>query len=291
MKIIVIIWIHLFFISCVKEHLPECPYQYKIHLLIKDKNYTNTPIAGVDVVDENLPFRQYISTIYYTLRTLNTDENTITPVLNTITGNEKEVELILNQIPDGEYLLTVWGNVDFIGNTVSNPAILHKNKEEGTDEYITFDILTIQTGVMQEKSMGLERIKGKLVVTFDNLPANITTITEKVTSLYQHIDDQRIYSQKTDVQKSKSGNGSSLNRIETCLAPTISEEFSLLFLAFYESGSNTPIVSLPPIEINITRNTVSAVNINYNSPQDLLEIWVYIDDEWTLIRSLNINPI
>lgn len=288
MKLFLTVGMVLFFISCIKESLPECPYQYKIQLFVKDKNYANSSIVGTGIVDENLPFREYVSNIYYTLQDVNTGENIITPVENTIEGDEKETEIILDQIPDGEYLLTVWGNIETEGNSVEDPSILHENKEEDTDEYIASEAITIKTGLAQEKSLGLERIKGKLLVTLNNLPDNVTQIIENVTSVYQKIDNRRVYSQKADVEKKFIVN-TSFDRASTFLAPTVNDEISVLSLSFYDATNNEASLIISPIEVKITRNEITAVNVNYNPTQNQVEIWVYIDNGWTLILELDID--
>ncbi|MBK5722936.1 hypothetical protein JGH11_18870 [Dysgonomonas sp. Marseille-P4677] len=289
MKLIFTICLALVLTSCVKESLLECPYQYKIRVFVKDKNYNNSSAIGIDTIDENLPFKQYVSNIYYTLQNINTGENVINPFEKNITGDEKEIDIILDQIPDGEYRLTIWGNIEAIGNTVEDPSILHENKEEDTDEYIATEIIAIKTGLVQTKSIGLERIKGKLVVTLNNLPDYITQIREDVTSIYQTIDNNRKYSQETDVEKTFLKSTLSLKQISTFLAPTTDRNISILSLSFYRSDNSEPIVIVTPIEINITKNEITAVTINYNSSQNQLEVWVYIDNEWTLIQLLDIN--
>ena len=56
--------------SCLRDDIPPCP-PLQITLEVKDKNYFN--IAEVERrglaerVDENLPFREYVSTLFYAL--------------------------------------------------------------------------------------------------------------------------------------------------------------------------------------------------------------------------------
>lgn len=291
MKLVFIISIAFVLHSCVKEALPECPYQYSVRLFVEDKNYNNSTAIGMDIKDENLPFREYVSNIYYTLQDINTGENVMNLVEKKIAGDEKEVEIIFDQIADGEYLLTVWGNVETTGNIVEDPSILHENKQEDTDEYIASETIVIKTGQMQTKSIGLERIKGRLVVVFTNLPDEISKIDETVSSLYLTIANNMIYSQETDVEKIFMENIESIDRISTFLAPSIEDENSTLSLSFYRLNDIVPILTIPPFNIEIIKNEITAVTINYDAPQNLMEIWVYIDNEWTLIQKLDISEI
>lgn len=275
-------------VSCVKEALPECPYQYSIQISVKDKNYDNSAALGMEIVDENQPFREYISNIYYALQSVNTGEDIIAMVEKSIVGDEKEVELVIDHIPDGKYLLTVWGNAGSTGGTAGDPSLLHKNKEEDTDLYIVSDTLDIKTGIAKTKSLELKRAKGKLVVTFENLPFNIERINEVIASVYRRVDRRGIYSEKDDVEKIFTKSDRPIERITTFSAPSAEGERSTLYLSAYKGNSNDPAVEITPIEIDITRNEITAVTINYNSSQTQLEIWVFIDNEWALIRTLDI---
>lgn len=291
MRIIIILLFALYYTSCIRESLPECPYQYNIQIFVKDKNYSNISAINMDTIDENLPFKQYVSNIYYTLQDINTGENIISPVLKTIVGNEKEVEFILDNIPDGEYLLTIWGNIETSGNSVEDPSFLHENKEEDSDEYMASEVLTIKTGLAQTKSIGLERIKGKLIVTYNNLSDDIFQIKEIVTSVYANVDNRRLYSLKTDVEKAFLKSNMSLNQTSTFLAPTIDNENSTLSLFLYGSDISTPLLTITPINIKIARNEITPIVINYNPSLGQLEIWVYIDNAWSLVLELDINDV
>lgn len=280
------------FTSCIKDPLPECPYQYRVQLSVKHKNYSNSSAVGTDmVVDEDLPFREYVSNIVYTLRNVNTGESVLDEVISVIPGNEKEMELIINQIPDGEYRLMVWGNVENTVNTIGTSFDLHKNNEESTDIYLASDVLTIKTGLSQKKSLELERTKGKLIVIFNDLPDHVVQIRKNITSVSQTIDHQGAYSGETNIEKIFLKNLQPLKRISTCLSPSVEGENSILSLSIYTSEDNEPALIIPPIEIKINKNEITAVTVNYDSLHGQLEIWIYIDDKWTLVKELIISEI
>ena len=56
--------------SCLRDDLQPCP-PLQVTLSVKDKNYFNVASAQklgmAEPVDENLPFRSYVSTLYYVL--------------------------------------------------------------------------------------------------------------------------------------------------------------------------------------------------------------------------------
>lgn len=289
---ILIMLLGVSFTSCIKDPLPECPYQYSIQLSVKHKNYSNSSTIDADmVVDEDLPFGEYVSNIVYTLRNVNTGESILDEVINVIASDGKEIELIIDRIPDGEYRLTVWGNVENTVNSVGSSFDLHKDNAESTDIYWASDILTIKAGIPQEKSLQLERTKGKLMVVFNDLADHIVQIKKTVTSVYQKVDHQGSYSEKTDIEKIFLKNAQPLERVSTYLAPSMEGENSILSLSLYTADDHQPACIIPSIEIKINKNEITAVTINYNSLYGQLEIWIYINNEWTLIKELIISEL
>lgn len=273
--------------SCVKESLPECPYQFDTQVFVKDKNYSNTGIEGVDPISEDLPFKAYVSNIRYTLLHMKTGEVLSSPTTTQITGDEMEVSLDIDQVPDGEYTFTVWGNVDEYNNP-STPNVLHYNNSEGTDLYSITTQINVVGGINQTKRVGLERAKGKLLVIFNNLPASVVRIDEEVSSIYANIDEKGAYAGSTYVAKTFLKANQSLDRISTFLSPTIEGERSVLSLDFYTSTDGAPAASIPGIETIINKNQTTVLAINYNSLQRQVEVWDLIDGEWTLIIKLDV---
>lgn len=273
--------------SCVKESLPECPYQFDTQVFVKDKNYANTGIEGVDPISEDLPFKEYVSNIRYTLLHMSTGEVITSPTTSHITGDEMEVSLNIDQVPDGEYTFTVWGNIDEYNNPAT-PHILHYNNEEGTDLYSITTQMSVIGGINQTKRVGLERAKGKLLVIFNNLPESVVRIDEEISSIYASIDEKGAYSGSTYVTKTFLKENQSLGRISTFLSPTIEGERSVLSLDFYTSADGTPAASIPGIETIINKNETTVLVINYNSLQRQIEVWDLIDGEWTLIIKLDV---
>ena len=54
--------------SCIRDHIQDCP-PLRVTLTVKDKNYFNiddaVKLGLAERKDENLPFREYVQTLYY----------------------------------------------------------------------------------------------------------------------------------------------------------------------------------------------------------------------------------
>ena len=62
--------------SCIRQELAPCP-PLQINVAVKDKNYFNAQDAAeiVGVKDENLPFKDYVSTLYYIITEAETKDH------------------------------------------------------------------------------------------------------------------------------------------------------------------------------------------------------------------------
>ncbi len=270
------------FCSCIKEDVPPCPDQYKVQLFVKDKNYGNQ-----QTIDENLPFRQYAGTIYYVLHNIETGNDIYSPFI-TVTGDEKEYPVQFSNIPNGRYLLSVWGNLPNTGVVDGTKINLHPEQQESTDMYLASDTLVF-TSDRQSASLGLERAKGKLQIVCKNFPDTINKVDIQVTNVYQNLASNYTYSGTTTVQKHFSLTGVSDPVLEAVLAPTISESTSKLTLSIFSNQGNSPIFTPATFDLIIKRNEVTSVEINYNDLSNQWEIWVQIDSQWTMIYQLDIE--
>ena len=197
-------------------------------------------------------------------------------------GEEKEYTLTFPGVPDGDYKLAVWGNL-----TTDYPAgILHQDGKEHTDIYVTSGDLHFSPDYQTEE-LTLERTKGKLLLLCSNFPSEITRIEQNVSHVYQSTDAGLNYSGSTQVDK----NVPFTSVLETLLAPTSAEGHSKLTLTFYTGGtraSETPYLKLPVMEMDMRRNEITAVSIDYNTSEGIWEIKMFIRGEWITIHRLDI---
>lgn len=277
-----------FCVSCIRETLPECPYQYNIQLFVKDRNYFNDADIDENIVDHDFPFNHHISNIHYTLENLKTGKAEVKSGINKILENDKSTSIIIDHVPNGQYLLTVWGNVN---ETMITTKALHNEETENTDIYLGSTTLNIITGIAQNTTIDMERTMGKLLVNMNNLPESINQVDHTISGIYKYTNAQRLYREIVNVSKTFQKSAQILNQTSTFLAPTVNNEPSRLSISFYPTDNNTSKLTLPPIDLRINRNEITKVNVDYNGTQGEIEIWIYVDKNWTLIKSLNISEI
>ena len=263
----------------------ECPVEqpYSVRVSVKDKNYLNiSQFPQLGSVDENQPFRTYTGTIYYALYDASTGALKRESEIVQINGEDKEYTISFAGIPDGDYKLAVWGNL-----TTDYPAgILHQDGKEHTDIYVATRVLHFSPEYQTEE-LTLERTKGKLLLLCSNFPAEISRIEQHVNHVYQSVDADLNYSGSTQVDKSVPFT----NMLETLLAPSSVDGHSKLALTFYATYtrvSESPYLKLPEMEVDMRRNEITAVSIDYNTSEGIWEIKMFIRGEWLTIHRLDI---
>lgn len=228
-----------------------------------------------------MPYRAFVSTVHYQLRDIKTGQIVEETSDNALSGSDQFYTIQFNNLPQGNYNLTVWGNIQ--SDTAT--GILHNNGNELTDTYVANKNITFTSEPSSDLLM-LERAKGDLLLLCSNFPSEITQVEEKVTSLYDTVDPYLKYTGNTTVLKT----GPVKPLIETVLAPSVAGGSSKLNLRFFSdtSGNASKELVVPEIPLIMNRNQVTAVEVNYNKITDALEIWTYVDGEWTMIHHLDI---
>ena len=268
--------------SCIKEDMDDCVITHTLKVYVKDKNYSNIEsVFQLIKKDENLPYRAFISTVHYQLRDIKTGQIVEEKSDNALSGSDQFYTIQFNNLPQGNYNLTVWGNMQ--SDTAT--GILHNNGNELTDTYVANKNITFTSEPFSDLLM-LERAKGDLLLLCSNFPSEITQVEEKVTSLYDTVDPYLKYTGNTTVLKTAPVKP----LIETVLAPSVAGGSSKLNLRFFSdtSGNASKELVVPEIPLIMNRNQVTAVEVNYNKITDALEIWTYVDGEWTMIHHLDI---
>lgn len=289
MPILVIVCM-LCFASCIKESLSDCTYQYQIKLFVEEKRYSSGYPDGIEPINENLPFRAYVGDLYYTLQYIENGALVVSQVLDVIDVDDKEITLTLNDIPNEKYKLTVWGNVDNADSLAILPYTLHTNEEETSDIYLASKTVDFNEGEIQDISMGMRRLKGKLYLELFDLPPHIDKVTKTITNLHATVSDEVVYSGETRVCKSLSLDGKkSTVAIETLLAPTVASKQSLLSLSFHNKETGKELEIDSPLAMTIKKNEITYLKVGYKSSEGKLEVWAFIDGQWQLINKLDIK--
>lgn len=291
MPLLVIVCI-LTFTSCIKDSLSDCTYRYQIKLFVEEKRYSGGYPDGVEPINENLEFKAYVGDLYYTLQCVDDGALVASQVFEAIDTDEKEFTLTLDNIPNGRYELTVWGNVDNVDYLARLPYTLHTNEVEASDIYLASKIVDLNEGEIQDISIGMRRLKGKLYIELADLPPHFDKVTKTVSNIHSVVSDDVIYSGETKVSKSFPLDGQySTVAIETLLAPTVSGKRSLLSLSFHHKETGQELQMDSPLEVVVKKNEITYLKIGYKSPEGKLEVWLFVDGKWQLINKLDIKRI
>lgn len=269
--------------SCISDDLSDCPIpQYIVQISVKDKNYKNIgDFPQLKSKEENAPFHHFEETIYYTLSESTTRTCVRKSSVMTVYGEDQTYPIIFNDIPEGGYILTVWGNM-----MPEYPAgILHQDTKEQTDIYMATCTLRFDRSY-RTTELSLERTKGMFLLLCSNFPATVTSVSQSINHLYQSVDANFNYTGDTNVEKRVPLEST----ISTWLAPT-SEGPSKLKLIFYtdDAGTTAPFPELPEMDITMKRNEISAVAVDYKKTDGVCEVWMFIQEQWIMIHRLDIQ--
>lgn len=267
--------------ACIKEDgNNNCKNDYIVNIGIADKNYANiAQFPQWPAEDEKQPFEHFENTLYYTITEMQTGKTVRQSDVSNVHAKGSTYQLVLKDLPFGEYKLTVWGNLtpDVAAGT------LHPNNTEHTDIYAGSINFLNKNG--QYSDMELYRTKGKILIFCTNFPDYITRMHQNLTGIYSQVDASLNYTGNGTIDKDSQP--LALNALAT--APATVEKAAKLHLTFYKSDNTFPLLSIPEINLNIRRNELTAVNVDFNQSTDTWEVWIYLDRKWTLLHHLTIK--
>lgn len=283
----------LIWISCLKEKgRGDCPVVYQVTIGIKDKNYDNAgDIPGWPLKDEQLPFKTYVSTLTYYLRNEATKVVEQNVPAYPVANDDRQQVLNLAEVPSGRYILSTFGNnrdgvEDYDGTLSYN---LHPTGTEGVDTYLLSDTIDL----IPNRPVGhldLQRTKGVLYLSLENLPDSVDRIESQITGIYQHVDQNQGYRGETVVKKVFTGDFSPAADLLIALAPTVIGKSSVVRLALYTKDSALPFMFIPDFGVAIKRNQVTAFRLNFN-PNGGIEVWIAVGGAWTKLHDMDITMI
>lgn len=269
-------------ISCIFDDEPDCPVtDYAAEISVKDINYNNiSKFPNVEVKNMDMPFHSFARTIYYALSNMSGSIIRESAV-KSVSGGNPTYSISFGDIPEGEYILTVWGNL-----TEEYPAgVLHPDGLEYTDIYTGSRIVRFDD-THRKTELALERTKGLLLLSCFGFPDNVSWIKMSVSGSYSSVDADIKYAGSVNVEKTMPFQ----QLTTTLLSPSVSEQ-SVLKLSFHTDNPATsePFLKLPDINLPVSRNEISSVAIDYYDESGMYEIRMFINENWVIIHRLFIK--
>lgn len=292
--------------SCIRDSIPPCP-PLQVTLTVKDKNYFNiddaVKLGLMERKAENLPFRDYVSTLYYIVH--DAEGKVVAEQKNTLVDNDDQTQLITltESLPYGKYTLTVWGNMksdEPLGEDATT-AEMEAVGAAANDIYLASATFDYRYG-NEKHTLAMERTKGNLLIKAEGVPDNIDFSTKDIQDIYNFVDNGFQYSTLTDIHTELDWQEiRSEIKSETLMCPSPSYEGSTLSVMFIDKsaagtqGRATYHPTLEPQDVNITmgRNEITILKYVYvnegGSGEGDFEIYLRINDNWELLHDMELD--
>lgn len=292
--------------SCIRDSIPPCP-PLQVTLTVKDKNYFNiddaVKLGLMERKAENLPFRDYVSTLYYIVH--DAEGKVVAELKNTLVDNDDQTQLITlpESLPYGKYTLTVWGNMksdEPLGEDATT-AEMEAVGAAANDIYLASATFDYRYG-NEEHLLAMERTKGDLLIKAEGIPDNIDFSTKDIQDIYNFVDNGFQYSTLTDIHTELDWQEiRSEIKSETLMCPSPSYEGSTLSVMFIDKsaagtqGRATYHPTLEPQDVNITmgRNEITILKYVYvdegGSGEGDFEIYLRVNDNWELLHGMELD--
>lgn len=222
------------FTSCIRDEIEDCP-PLQINIAVKDKNYFNVDnVEAEQRKDDNLAFREYVPTLYYVLRDLNTGDVVEESGVFEVKGDKQILPVDLCPcIPHGRYVLTVWGGMSNL-DAISEDGLsldLNPNSMEGEDIYMTNDTI-LYDAWHNNQTVEMERTKGKLIIEkkWECLLEGINGSRKEINGIYDNVNNAFKYTGITDVLATHLWEPEQNIITKTVLSPSLKENGTKLHL-------------------------------------------------------------
>ena len=292
--------------SCIRDSIPPCP-PLQVTLTVKDKNYFNiddaVKLGLMERKAENLPFRDYVSTLYYIVH--DAEGKVVAEQKNALVDNDNQTQLITlpESLPYGKYTLTVWGNMksdEPLGEDATT-AEMEAVGAAANDIYLASATFDYRYG-NEEHLLAMERTKGDLLIKAEGIPDNIDFSTKDIQDIYNFVDNGFQYSTLTDIHTELDWQEiRSEIKSETLMCPSPSYEGSTLSVMFIDKsaagtqGRATYHPTLEPQDVNVTmgRNEITILKYVYvdegGSGEGDFEIYLRVNDNWELLHGMELD--
>lgn len=292
--------------SCIRDSIPPCP-PLQVTLTVKDKNYFNiddaVKLGLMERKAENLPFRDYVSTLYYIVH--DAEGKVVAEQKNTLVDNDNQTQLITlpESLPYGKYTLTVWGNMksdEPLGEDATT-AEMEAVGAAANDIYLASATFDYRYG-NEKHTLAMERTKGDLLIKAEGIPDNIDFSTKDIQDIFNFVDNGFQYSTLTDIHTELDWQEiRSEIKSETLMCPSPSYEGSTLSVMFIDKsaagtqGRATYYPTLEPQDVNITmgRNEITILKYVYvdegGSGEGDFEIYLRVNDNWELLHDMELD--
>lgn len=281
-------------VSCIRDEIEPCP-DLKVTLSVKDKNFANVDQVELEEArPEDLPFRNYISNLHWSLRDRRTGRIVDESPMISVDSDGETVELnISSKVPHGQYRLTVWGELHEPNalTEAKDRLEFHPGNGEGDDVYMA-SIDIDYDAWNYEFTAAMERTKGKLIIEKLNLPEEMNESVKTVNNLYGSVDHQFNYSGVTTVRKQASMEPAPQIVSRTLLSPTIDGMHSMLHTVFRtasRAGEAEGTLVPKDVEIRMKRNELTVVRYIWDPERKDFNIFILIDAGWKEIVNLEVE--
>lgn len=282
--------------SCIREDLQPCP-PLSVKIGIEDKNYANIDeverATGLDHrLPEDQPFRYYIQKLYYSLYSLDSREVVTTRHLHEVEGENPQATAYLpHDLPFGNYVLVVWGNIDSEEGITDNGGAydLHQDRVEGYDVYMTCDTLRYDEW-HAEHTVRLKRVKGKLLIEGTGLPADVNWSRKAVTGVSGNVDFSLNYTDSEVVVTETAWEAGQSNVVtHTYVAPTTQEKSTVYVRFFDNEAMDTPVATPNNVDITMNRNEITVLRYVYDEATGGFTIYTLVNDAWQVLHDMGLE--